>query len=148
MEKSDYLLTTICSVNFAEISQIDYTRISQNKTSIEVKLKSSEEWNSIYFTPTTVDATHDHDVDDAGNVFVNTLSFKYPGDGKTVPGNIIDIQNKRGVIHYIYSNGIVKTFGTIENPVVCSCSFSLSDAAWDISFVQKDCLPALMLVNP
>jgi len=105
-------------------------------------------FEDVYFTPGTAEASNDNQTVAAGNVFSNQLVVKYPGDGSNTPVELKKIQNKRGIIHYIYSNGEIRTFGTIENPAVCSCSFSSASSGRTVSFTQRDNLSACILANP
>ena len=145
MEKQNNLNPVICKVYFTEINKIASLNTSNDMNYRTLSLNVNQSSNDVYFTPSTAVVSSQHSDSDNGCIYNNVLQLKYPGDGLNMPGYLKDINGKLGVIHYIYNNNIVKTFGTIENPVQCNMDYDGRSAAYDVVFSQKDTLPPLNL---
>lgn len=145
MEKQTNLNPVICKVYFTEINKIASLTTSNDLNYRTLNLKPNETSNDVYFTPSTAVVSSQHSDSDEGSIYNNVLQLKYPGDGLNMPGYLKAINNKLGVIHYIYNNNTVKTFGTTDNPAICNMDYDGSNGAYDVVFSQKDSLSPLNL---
>ncbi len=143
MEKSDNLNVAICSVSFAELSKVDSVVKGSDQHHRILNLKAGQSLENIYFTPGTAQFGGEHQNSDEGGLKNNNLKLLYPGDGIMVPGLLLEIENKRGVVIYEYASGIKKIFGSIDNPVLVS--FSFQEKAYAVNFNHRDTkLPYLL----
>lgn len=138
MDKSNRLNPIIVGVKFAEISQISGVVQGVDKYHKIVSLIGGQNYIQVYFSPGSATFESPNKLDDPGELHNNTLQCKYPGDGTNVPSQIDLINMKRGVVVFTYNDGSVRTFGTLDNPVICTASFSTKDKGYSIVFTHSD----------
>ena len=138
MDKSNKLNPVIVAIKFAEISQISGIVQGVDKFHKIISLNSGQNYIQVYFSPGTASFESANKLDDSGEIHNNTLQCKYPGDGSNVPSQIDLINMKRGIVVYTYNDGSVRTFGTLDNPVICTASFSTKDKGYSIVFNHND----------
>ncbi len=138
MDKSNKLNPVIVGVKFAEIAQISGIAQGVDKYHKIITLVSGQNYIQVYFSPGTASFDSVCKLENGGELHTNTLQCKYPGDGNNVPGQIDLINMKRGVVVFTYNDGTVRTFGTKDNPVICTASFSTKDKGYAVVFEHKD----------
>ncbi|MCX6232724.1 MAG: hypothetical protein NTZ33_14395 [Bacteroidetes bacterium] len=147
MNKSDNLNPTIISVDFIELSKIDTITAGSDQHHRIVTLKQNETAENIYMTPGSAQFNGEHQNSDEGGLKNCSLNLSYPGDGGSVPGLLLAIENKRGVVIFEYADKSKRVMGELDNPVLVNFSFSTQQKAYSINFEHKSIkLPYLLQV--
>lgn len=138
MNKNSNLVPRICSVQYADIrniTSIDEGSTSQHRT---VTFKGINDWIDMYGSLRSIKYEEPIKDTPAGIQYLKKLELLFPGLDEANNDDFADFSNYRYVVKFTYTSGIVKIFGSLENPVIAYANYSDDKNGYVILFSQND----------
>jgi len=117
LNKPDNLTAVICKIGYAFASDIDFITNTFDRFINTVFFKDQKTWNEIKFSPTTASFVERAERTDAGTLYHQELSFKFPGDDPDQTETLDNMLHTGLIFRIEYTSGTVRMIGDQENPV-------------------------------
>lgn len=126
-EKSSKLVPIITNISYQFSKNVASIQKGSTDNLKVVNFQPGFLWQDIYFSPGSAKFIEDGKHVDAGKLFEQKLSFKFPGDASDYIDQLEDLNELPGIVRFDYNNGISKLIGSSQIPAYFKSS-SQSDA--------------------
>jgi hypothetical protein len=128
-------------------SDISVQAIDKTSLACAITLVSGKKWDYLYGTNDTIELDSEETDKPAGTQYTYKLKCLVPKDRSTVETALREMERRGVVIHATDKNGVVRIFGTKDNPMRKASKLKKPSNVegfngWEVSFQGEFALPA------
>ena len=138
----------MCPVYWAFASDISGITIDKQTLICTIALATGKKWNILYGTPDSIEMDSEETEKPAGTQYAYKVKMLIPQDRSSVETKLRQMSGRGIILHTTDKNGIVRIFGTPENPVKKVSKLKKPANVdgyngWEVTFNGDFSLPAL-----
>lgn len=135
MNKNQNLVPVICRIEYQQVRNIVSIDKNEDNFKRSVILGTSLDWIEIYFSPGTAKFEEKTKRGNAGVLYNQKLTFKFPGEDDDTAADINDLINIPLILKLTFNNSKSKIVGDLNNPVKFDQDYASDDKSTESGFV-------------